>query len=87
MYGMPVMRISFDDIMHPTQLYEKLSAYNIPQSDRAAESVRRWAKSSPGSAVFFSQMPLPEPEESQRFMQDGDVKNGRLAGGNQADGA
>ena len=87
MYGMPVMRISFDDIMHPAQLYEKLSAYNIPQSDRAAESVRRWAKSSPGSAVFFSQMPLPEPEESQRFMQDGDVKNGRLAGGNQADGA
>lgn len=26
MYGMPVMRISFDDIMHPAQLYEKLSA-------------------------------------------------------------
>lgn len=68
-YGMPVMRISVDDIAHPRQLYRKLEAYGIPHSDHAAENVRRLAKTSPGTAAFFAELPLPGPEELQRIMR------------------
>lgn len=81
MYGMPVMRISVDDIMHPRQFYRKLKAYGIPQSDQAAESVRELAKSSPGSAAFFAQLPLPGPEELQRLLQKFDAKSSRQTKG------
>lgn len=69
MYGMPVMRISVDDILYPQRLYHKLEAYGIPRSDQAAEGVRRLAKSSPGSALHFASMPLPEADELQRLLQ------------------
>ena len=77
MYGMPVMRISVDDIMRPQRLYRKLEAYGIQRSDRAAEGVRRLAKSSPGSALHFASMPLPEPGELQRLLREHGVQNGR----------
>ena len=76
MYGMPVMRILVDDIVHPRQFYRKLEAYGIPQSDAAAESVRRLAKSAPGSALFFASMPLPGPEELQRILQNVRLEEG-----------
>lgn len=77
MYGMPVMRISVDDVVHPRQLYRKLKAYGIPQSDQAAESVRELAKSSPGAAAFFAQLPLPGPEELQRLLHKDEAKSGQ----------
>lgn len=78
MYGMPLMRISVDDIVHPQQFYRKLKAYGIPQSDAAAEKVRRLAKSAPGSALFFASMSLPRPEELKLMLQKAGLEEGQV---------
>ena len=85
MYGMPLMRISVDDIVHPQQFYRKLKAYGIPQSDAAAEKVRRLAKSAPGSALFFASMPLPRPKELKLMLQKAGLEEGQVGEGEVSD--
>lgn len=60
LYGMPIVRFSYRDIMNESTFANLLKRYGIPQSDEIAHTERRLAQSKSTSAQLFTVEPLAD---------------------------
>lgn len=54
LYGMPIVRLSYNDVVHANRFTKLLRQYGIPQSDEVARFVRRAARSRSTAAQIFT---------------------------------
>ena len=61
LYGMPIMRFSYRDVMEPNIFEALLRRYGIPQSDEIARKEHRLARSKSLEALMFTVESLADP--------------------------
>lgn len=54
LYGMPIVRFSYQDVMNEDRFVELLDRYGVPRSDEMARTERRLARSRSTSASIFT---------------------------------
>ena len=69
LYGKPIMRFSYYDIVDTTRFVERMLAYDIARRPEVARQVRELAKTSPGSALSFTVMPI-DPDLVKRVAEE-----------------
>ena len=60
LYGMPIVRFSYRDVMNESYFVQLLKRYGVPQSDDIARAERRLIRKKSPSALLFAIEPLPD---------------------------
>ena len=58
LYRMPILRLSYQDLIDPGRFNERLERYGIPRSREVAREIHRLGAAMPGVAVEYHVMPL-----------------------------
>ena len=53
LFRMPIVRLSYPDLMDSARFIRKLEAYGVPRSDAAAQAVSELGRSAPGTALSY----------------------------------
>ena len=60
MYRMPILRLSYQDLINTKRFVEKLTAYGIPRDPHVADAIKRLGAKSPRTALLYQEMRIPK---------------------------